>query len=68
MTYVQTKVHPCLYFALEDGSLIAMVAWFDDIIILGLPVIVEKAQQELEKAFTCKHEGPLNEYVGSKII
>jgi hypothetical protein len=28
---------------------------------------MEKTQQELENASTCKHKGPLTEYVGSKI-
>jgi len=30
------------------------------------PKLVERVQQDLEKAFMCKHKGELTEYVGSK--
>jgi hypothetical protein len=36
--------------------------------VLGPPKLVEQVQRDLEKAFTCKHEGELTEYVGSKIM
>jgi hypothetical protein len=42
-------------------------AWVDDAVILGPPELAEKMQEQLEKAFTCKHKGTLTEYVSSKI-
>jgi hypothetical protein len=35
--------------------------------VLGPPNLVEQVQRDLEKAFTCKCEGVLTEYVGSKL-
>jgi hypothetical protein len=35
--------------------------------ILGPPNLVEQVQRDLEKAFTCKREGALTEYVGKKL-
>ena len=38
-----------------------------DVMVLGPPSLVEQVQQDLEQAFTCKHEGELTEYIGSKL-
>ncbi len=57
MTYKQSQADPCLYFAWSDNALVVLVAWVDDVMILGPPNMVEQAQQDLERAFTCKHEG-----------
>ncbi len=43
------------------------VAWVDDVMVLGPPVLVEQVQRDLEKAFTCKRKGELTEYMGSKL-
>ncbi len=65
MMYEQLQADPCVYFAWRDNALVVLVAWVDDIMILGPPDIVVQGQQNLERAFTCKHEGKLMEYVGS---
>ena len=65
MTYKQSKADPCLYFAWIDGDMVVFVAWVDDVMVLGPPVFVKQAQQDLEKAFTYKRKGELTEYVGS---
>ena len=67
MTYKQSKADPCLYFAWIDGAMVVLVAWVDDVMVLGPLLLVEKVQQDLETAFTCKCEGKLTKYVGSKI-
>ena len=67
MTYKQSKADPCLYFAWFNGDMVVFVAWVDDVMVLGPPVLVEQVQQDLEKAFTCKREGELTEYMGSKL-
>ena len=56
-----------MYFVWRDNTLVVLVAWVDDVMILGPPNMVEQAQRDLERAFTCKHEGELTEYVGSKL-
>jgi hypothetical protein len=55
MTHKQSKADLCPYFAWQDCALVTLVAWVDDVIVLGPPSLVEKVQQDLEKAFTCKH-------------
>ena len=67
MTYEQSQADPCLYFAWSDNVVVILVAWVDDVMILGPPNMVEQAQQDLDKAFTCKCKGELTEYVGSKL-
>ena len=67
MTYKQSKVDPCLYFSCVDNVLDMFIAWVDDVIVLGSSLLVEQVQCDLEKAFTCKHEGKITEYIGSKL-
>ena len=47
--------------------MVVFVAWVDDVMVLGPPSLVEQVQHNLEKAFTCKREGELMEYMGSKL-
>jgi hypothetical protein len=44
ITYEQSKVDPCLYFSWEGNTFIILVAWVDDVMILGPPVLVEKVK------------------------
>jgi hypothetical protein len=44
-----------------------MLSWIDDNLILGCPEDVEQFRKDIEAVFKCKYEGPLSEYVGSKI-
>ncbi len=67
MTYKQSKANLCLYFGWINKEMVVFVAWVDDIMVLGPPKLVEQVQQDLEKAFTCKREGELTEYVGIKL-
>ncbi len=67
MTYKHSQADPCLYFAWSDNVLVVLVAWVDDVMILGPPNMVEQAQRDLESAFMCKCKGELTEYVGSKL-
>ena len=65
--YERSKADPCLYFCRRDGQLSLMISWVDDFMLLGTPNDVEKMKADLMKSFECKPEGPLTEYVGSKI-
>ena len=47
--------------------MVVFVTWVDDVMVLGPPYLVEQVQHDLERSFTCKHEGELTEYVGSKL-
>ena len=66
--YQQSKADPCLYYVWIGTELVVMVAWVDDVMILGTPELVDKVQRDLESVFTCKHKGELSENVGSKIM
>ena len=66
--YQQSKADPCLYYVWIGTELVVMVAWVDDVMILGTPELVDKVQRDLESVFTCKCEGKLSEYIGSKIM
>ena len=52
MTYDQSQAD-AWYFAWKDNALVILVAWVDDVMILGPPEMVEQAQQDLERAFIC---------------
>ncbi len=66
MTYKQSKADPCLYVSWVYNALVVFVACVDDVMVLGPPLLVEQVQHDLEKAFTCKCQGGLAKYVGSK--
>ncbi len=44
-----------------------MVSWVNDILAVGHPDDVKDMEADLKKAFACKSEGRLKEYVGSKV-
>ena len=48
MTYKQSKMDPCLYFAWIGGEMVVFVAWVDDVMVLGPPSLVEQVQCNLE--------------------
>jgi hypothetical protein len=66
-TYKQSKADPCLYYGWINGEMLVFVVWVDGVMVLGPPKLVEQVQRDLEKAFRCKCEGVLTEYVGSKL-
>ena len=65
--YARSKADPCLYYVTVDGQLALMVSWVDDLILLGPQKVVDVMKKDLGEAFVCKAEGPLKEFVGSKI-
>ena len=65
--YRRSKADPCLYFCWRNGQLSLMILRVDDFMLLGTPDDVERLNTDLMSAFECKPEGPLTEYVGSKI-
>ena len=65
--YERSKADPCLYFQWKNGRLALMVSWIDDILAIGHPEDIKEMEADLNKAFVCKSEGRLPEYVGSKV-
>ena len=65
--YKRSKADPCLYYITTAGRLSVIVSWVDDLILLGEQQDVDMMKADLSKAFICKEEGPLKEFVGSKI-
>ena len=66
--YQQSKADPCLYYVWIGTELTVMVAWVDDVMVLGTWELVDRVQRDIESVFTCKREGELSKYVGSKIM
>lgn len=67
MMYEQYKADLCLYFEWKGNTHVVLVAWVNDVMILGPPELVEKVQEQLKKSFMCKHEEIITEHGGSKI-
>ena len=65
--YEGSKVDPCLYFCRRSGRMSLMISWVNDFMLLGTPDDVERMKSDSMSIFKCKPEGPLTEYVGSKI-
>ncbi len=57
----------CLYCKWERGSLVIMISWIDNYMILGPEVWVMQFKADLMKQFKCNNCGHLKEYVGNKI-
>ena len=65
--YERSKADLCLYYLTVDEQLLLAVPWVDNLILLGPQHIVDLMKSDLGEAFVCKGEGPLKEFVGSKI-
>ena len=60
--YQRSPADPCLYYRWKEGRLVMMLSWIDD-----NPKDVEQFRKDIEAGFKCKFEGPLKEYIGSKV-
>ena len=67
MTCKQSKADLCLYFAQIDDTIVMLVMWVGDVILLEPPLLGKMAQPDLKKAFMCKYKGEFTKYMGSKI-
>ncbi len=63
----RSTADPCLYYKWERGSLVIMISWIDDNMILGPEDLVMQVKANLMKQFKCDDSGCLNEYIGSMI-
>jgi hypothetical protein len=63
----RSMASPCLYYKWEKGSLLIMISWIDDNMILGPEDLVMQVKTDLMKQFECDNCGLLEEYVGNKI-
>jgi hypothetical protein len=63
----RTMADPCLYYKWERGSLVIMISWIKDNIILSPEDLVMQVKANLMKQFECNDCGSLKEYVGNKI-
>jgi hypothetical protein len=63
----RSTVDPCHYYKCERGSLVIMILWIDDNMILGPEDLVIQIKAILMKQFKCDDSGHLKDYVGNKI-
>ncbi len=61
MMFSQRPFHDC-------DALGVLILLVDDVMILELQAMMEKALQKLETAFICRQEGALIKYIGSKMV
>jgi hypothetical protein len=59
--------NPCLEHKWEWGSLVIIISWIDDNMILGPEDLVMQVKANLMKQFECNYYRLLNKHVGSKI-
>jgi hypothetical protein len=63
----RSTADPCFYYKWERGSLVIMISWIDNNMILGPEELVMQVKADLMKQFKCDDCGRLEEYVGNKI-
>jgi hypothetical protein len=63
----RSTADPCLYYKWERGSLVIMISWIDNNMLLCPEDLVMQVKANLMKQFKCNDVGHLEEYVGNKI-
>ncbi len=63
----RSMANPCLCYKWERGSLVIVISWIDNNMILGPEDLVMQVKADLMKQFECDDCGQLEEYVGNKI-
>ncbi len=63
----RSSANPCLYYKWEGGSLVIMISWIDDSMIVGPINLVLKLKNDLTTQFECDSCGALTEYIRNKI-
>jgi hypothetical protein len=63
----RSMTDPCLYCKWKRGSLVIMILWIDDNMILGPEDLVMQVKADLMKQFECNNCRCLEEYIGKKI-
>jgi hypothetical protein len=63
----RSTADPCLSYKWEKRSLVIMISWIDNNMILGPEDLVMQVKANLMNQFECNDCGHLKEYVGSKI-
>jgi hypothetical protein len=63
----RSTADPCLYYKWERGSLVIMISWIENNMILGPDDLVMQVKANLMKQFEFNDCGCLEEYVGNKI-
>ncbi len=63
----RSTADPCLYYKWERGSLVIMISWINNNMILCPEDLVMQVKANLMKRFECDDCGHHKEYVGNKI-
>ena len=63
----RSTADPCLYYKWERGSLVIMILWIEDNMILGPEDLVMQVKANLMKQFKSDNYGHREEFFGNKI-
>jgi hypothetical protein len=68
MGYTRNGTDPCMYYKWKAAGLVVWLSWIDDCMVWGPKSEVPNENQEFLKRFECDNVGPVEEYVGCKIL
>ena len=63
----RSTADPCLYYSWTDISLVIIISWIDDNLIIGSLEVVARAKKELMTYFEYEDCGETKEYAGNKL-
>ena len=62
--FTQSKIDPCLYFREQNGKMLWVLVYVDDLFMVGVPALVKEFKGQLNDKFTMRHHGPISVYTG----
>jgi len=68
MGFERSLIDPCMLHRQRDNGELILCLYVDDILCVGNDAEIEQLVIELGRQFTIKNQGPIDEYVGCKIV
>ena len=68
MEFVKCEAYGCLLIRVNHIRTVILCIYFVNILVVGDKEAVDTFKQEIKKFFNTKEEGPMEEYVGCKVI
>jgi len=68
MGFKRSLIDPCLLHGKRENGDIVLCLYVDDVLCVGDEPAIAQFVVELSRKFTIKNQGPLDEYVGCKVI
>ena len=62
--FTQSQIDPCLYFREQDGKMLWVLVYVDDLFMVEVPALVKEFKGHLDDKFTMRHHGAISVYTG----